>query len=438
MLPFCRLFSRPGVTCVDSRFCYPSRLGGNALAAGLTAKKIENIKPGVARQEIPDGGCRGLYLVVQPSGRKSWAVRYRFNGRPKKLTLDGVGSLAEARKAATNALLELELGNDPAGLKFDAKAAEAKAAAELAGDTVDNLVAQFIERYAKKQTRENSWRMTQRIFERFVLPAWHGRIIHDIKRRDVIDLVEGVAEDRPVLANRVHAALSKFFNWLASRDVIVASPCAGVTRPSKEEPRDRILSDDELKAVWLAAGELGYPAEPFVRMMILTGQRRGEVAGMGRGEIEGDVWTLPPERTKNNSRHAVPLSRQVMAILESMPKIVGVVDHVFSGVRGRMVADFSRIKDHLDARVRFKDPWTFHDLRRSAASGMAKIGVKLPVIERVLNHKGESLAGIVGVYQRHDFAAEKRQALQRWADHIDEVVSGKPAGKVVRTRFGRA
>jgi integrase len=254
----------------------------------------------------------------------------------------------------------------------------------------------------------------------------------------VIDLVEGVAEDRPVLANRVHAALSKFFNWLASRDVIVASPCAGVTRPSKEEPRDRILSDDELKAVWLAAGELGYPAEPFVRMMILTGQRRGEVAGMGRGEIDGDVWTLPPERTKNNSRHAVPLSRQAMAIIESMPEIVGVVDHMFSGMRGRMVADFSRIKDHLDARARFKDPWTFHDLRRSAASGMAKIGVKLPVIERVLNHKGESFAGIVGVYQRHDFAAEKRQALQRWADHIDEVVSGKPAGKVVRTRFGRA
>jgi integrase len=407
------------------------------MAAGLTAKKIENIKPSVARQEIPDGGCRGLYLVVQPSGRKSWAVRYRFNGKPKKLTLDGVGSLAEARKVATLALHELERGNDPAGLKFDAKAAEAKDAAERAGDTVDNLVTQFIERWAKKQTRKNSWRMTQRIFERFVLPAWQGRIIYDIKRRDVIDLVEGVAEDRPVLANRVHAALSKFFNWLASRDVIVASPCAGVARPSKEQPRDRVLSDDELKAVWLAAGELGYPAGPFVRMMILTGQRRGEVAGMGRGEIQGDVWTLPPERTKNNSRHAVPLSRQVMAILESTPEIVGVVDHVFSGVRGRMVSDFSRIKDHLDARVRFKDPWTFHDLRRSAASGMAKIGVKLPVIERVLNHKSESFAGIVGVYQRHDYAAEKREALQRWADYIDDVVSGKPAGKVVQARFGR-
>jgi len=408
------------------------------MATGLTAKSIENLKPGGVRKEIPDRGCRGLYLVLQPSGRRSWAVRYRHNGRPRKLTLQGVDGLAEARKAATSALAELDRGNDPAGLKFDAKAAAAKAAAERAGDTVDNLAAQFIERWAKKKTRENSWKMTERIFERFVLPAWRGRIIHEIKRRDIIDLVEGVAETRPVLANRVHAALSKFFNWLASRDVIVASPCAGVARPSKEEPRDRILSDDEIKAVWVAAGELGYPAGPFVRMLILTGQRRGEVAGLRRAEIGGDTWTLPPERTKNNSRHPVPLSRQAMAILESMPMIVGAVDHVFSGVRGRMVADFSRIKDNVDARVGFKDRWTLHDLRRSVASGMAKLGIRLPVIERCLNHVSGSFRGIVGVYQRHDFAAEKRHALQVWADHVDAVVRGEPVGKVVKARFGRS
>ena len=407
------------------------------MATGLTAKSIENLKPGGVRKEIPDRGCRGLYLVLQPSGRRSWAVRYRHNGRPRKLTLQGVDGLAEARKAATSALAELDRGNDPAGLKFDAKAVAAKAAAERAGDTVDNLAAQFIERWAKKKTRENSWKMTERIFDRFVLPAWRGRIIHEIKRRDIIDLVEGVAETRPVLANRVHAALSKFFNWLASRDVIVASPCAGVARPSKEEPRDRILSDDEIKAVWGAAGELGYPAGPFVRMLILTGQRRGEVAGLRWAEIGGDTWTLPPERTKNNSRHPVPLSRQAMAILESMPVIVGAVDYVFSGVRGRMVADFSRIKGNVDARVGFKDRWTLHDLRRSVASGMAKLGIKLPVIERVLNHKSESFAGIVGIYQRHDFAAEKRDALQAWADHVDTIIRGEPVGKVVKARFGR-
>ena len=406
--------------------------------SALTAKRIENVKPGDARQEIPDGGCRGLYLIVQPSGRKAWAVRYRFQGKPRKLTLDGVGSLAEARKAATNALHELERGNDPAGLKFGAKAAEEKAAAARAGDTVDNLAAQFIERHAKKHTRPNSWRMTQRIFDRIVLPAWRGRIIHDIKRRDVIDLVEGVAEKTPILANRVHAALSKFFNWLASRDVIVASPCAGVARPSKEQPRDRILSDEEIKAVWAACDAVGGQGGACVKMLLLTGQRRGEVAGMRRAEIEDDIWTLPPERVKNNQKHTVPLSRQAMAIIETAPQIVGDVDYVFAGTGNRRLAGFSHLKDHFDARMKLKASWTFHDLRRTVASGMAKIGVKLPVIERVLNHKGESFAGIVGVYQRHDFAAEKRDALQRWANHVDDVVSGKPAGKIVRGQFGRA
>ncbi|MGZ3283087.1 MAG: tyrosine-type recombinase/integrase, partial [Xanthobacteraceae bacterium] len=223
----------------------------------LTVKKIENIKPQETRQEIPDGGCRGLYLIVQPSGRKSWAVRYRFQSKPRKLTLDGVDGLADARKAATTALHELDRGRDPAGLKFDTKAAKQKAAAERAADTIDNLAAQFIERYAKRQTRENSWKLTQRIFERFVLPAWRGKLVHDIKRRDIIELIEGVAEDTPVLANRVLAVLSRFFNWLASRDVIVASPCVGVARPAKETARDRILSDEEIKALWSACDGIG-------------------------------------------------------------------------------------------------------------------------------------------------------------------------------------
>jgi integrase len=329
------------------------------------------------------------------------------------------------------------LGNDPAGLKFDAKAAKEKAAAARASDTVDNLVTQFIERWAKKQTRENSWRMTQRIFERFVLPSWGGWSIHDIKRRDVIDLVEGVADYAPVLANRVHAALSKFFNWLASRDVIVASPCAGVARPCKERSRDRFLSDDEIKSVWVAGNEIGGAAGACIKILLLTGQRRGEVAGMRRAEIDKDIWILPPERTKNGKRHSVPLSRQAMAIVESSLQIVGGVDYVFPGARGGKLAGFSRIKAVLDARVTFKERWTLHDLRRTVASGMARIGVPLPVIECVLNHRGESFAGVVGVYQRHDYAAERRTALQRWADHLDEVVSDKPADKIVRGRFGR-
>jgi integrase len=403
--------------------------------SALTAKKIESLKPGPLRREIADSGCRGLYLVVQPSGRRSWAVRYRFAGKPRKLTLDGFVSLAEARRAATGALAELDRGNDPAGLKFDTKAAEEKAAAARAGDTVDNLVAQFIERHVRKNTRPNSARQAEGIFSRIVLPAWKGRLIHDVKRRDVIELLEAVAEDRPIMANRAHAILSKFFKWLAARDVIVASPVAGVARPAKETPRDRILSDVEIKAVWNRCDVLGGISGTLIKMLLITGQRRGEVAGMGWAEIEDDIWTLPPERTKNGQKHSVPLSMQAMAMIAALPRISD--ERVFAGVNGRQLAGFSHIKAHLDAALKLKTPWTLHDLRRTAASGMAKIGIKLPVIEKVLNHTGGSFAGIAGIYQRHDFAAEKREALQRWADHIDELLHGR-AGAVVPIRAARS
>jgi integrase len=399
----------------------------------LTAKSVENIKPGSARREIPDGGCRGLYLVVQPSGRKSWAVRYRFAGKPRKVTLDRALTLAAARKATTDALHELAQGRDPAAQKLEARANAEKDGAARAADTVEQWAAHFIERHAKKKTRKSSWRQAVHVFDDIVLPAWRGRVVHDIKRRDIIELIESVAEGRPIMANRAHAHVSKFFNWLCERDVIAASPCAGVKRPSAEHARDRILSDDEIKALWLACGDIGEAAGAYIKVLLLTGQRRSEVAGMRRGEINGDVWTLAPERTKNKQRHDVPLAAPALAMIEGLPKITG-GDYVFTTNGWAPLSQFDRIKHELDTRMKPRAPWVLHDLRRSVASGMARLGVRLPVIEKCLNHTGGSFRGIVGVYQRHDFAAEKRDALQRWADHVDAVVRGEPAGKVVSVR----
>jgi integrase len=402
--------------------------------AKLTTKFIENIKPADARQEIPDAGCRGLYLIVHPTGRKAWAVRYRHDGITRKLTLDAGLTLAAARQAATAALHELERGNDPAALKFDAQAKAEKAAADRAGDTVDNLATQFIERYAKKKTRKNSWRQAEHVFGKIVVPAWRGRVVHDIARRDIRELVENVAVDRPVMANRTLGHLSKFFNWLCEQDIIAASPCAGVKQPAKEQARDRVLDDAEVKALWLACDGIGGAAGSAVKLMLLTGQRCGEVVGMKRSEISGDVWTLPPERTKNKTRHEVPLSAQVLAIIEELPAIDE--DFVFTSSETRRLGKMSHAKRALDASMKPKARWVLHDLRRTAASGMAALDIKLPVIEKVLNHKSGSFRGIVGVYQRHEYAAEKRDALQRWANHIEGLVSGKPAD-VVPLRIGR-
>jgi integrase len=407
------------------------------MAKRLTTKAIENAKPRADRYELSDGGGP-LRFIVQPSGYKSAALRYRFNGKPKKLTLEPSWpalTLAAARKAAADAMHEVAQGRDPAALKFEAKATAEKASAERAADTVEQWAVHFIERHAKKKTRENSWRQAVHVFDDIVLPAWRGRIIHDIKRRDIIEAVENVAEDHPIMANRVHAHLSKFFNWLCERDVIAASPCAGVKRPSAESARERILSDDEIKALWLACGDIGDPAGACVRVLLLTGQRRSEVAGMRRSEINGDVWTLDASRTKNKRPHTVSLSTQALAIIETMPRIVG-SDYVFTTSGWAPLGHFDRTKRELDAHMKPQTPWVVHDLRRTVASGMAKLGIRLPVIEKVLNHSGGSFRGIVGVYQRHDFAAEKRRALQAWADQVDAVVRGEPVEKVVRLDRG--
>jgi integrase len=390
----------------------------------LTTVSVENAKPAARRREIPDSGCRGLYLIVQPTGRKAWAVRYRFEGTTRKLTLDAGLTLAAARQAATAALRELEQGRDPAALKFDAEAAAKKAAAERAGDTVDNLAAQFIEQHAKRKTRRNSWRQTEHVFYKIVLPAWRGRIIHDLERRHIRELVENVAVDRPVLANRALAHLSKFFNWLCERDVIKASPCAGVKPPAKETARDRVLSDAEIKALWHACDSIGGAAGAVVKLMLLTGQRCGEVVGMKRSEISGDVWTLPPERTKNSQRHEVPLSAQALAIIEAIPGVDG--GYLFTASPTRRLGNIAPAKVALDAYMKPVQPWVLHDLRRTTATGLASLGIKLPVVEQCLNHKSGSFRGIVAVYQKYEYAVEKRDALTRWGNHVEQLVSGQP------------
>jgi integrase len=393
--------------------------------ARLTAKALENLKPASHRREISDSGCRNLYAIIQPTGRRAWAVRYRFEGKTRKLTLDTGLTLAEARKAATDALHELERGNDPAALKFEAQAAAEAATANRKRDTVEHLAGQFIEKYAKRKTRKNSWRQAEHVFNNIVLPAWRGRVVHDIARRDIRELVENVAVDRPIMANRALGHISKFFSWLCEQDIIAASPCMGIKPPAKENARDRVLSDAEIKAFWHACDGIGGAAGPALRLMLLTGQRCGEVVGMKRSEISGDVWTLPRERTKNKQRHEVPLSAQALAIIDAIPAIDE--DFVFTSSETRRLGNMSRAKAALDAQMKPKTPWVLHDLRRTAASGMGALRVTLPVIEKCLNHKSGSFRGIVGVYQRHEYAAEKRDALQRWANHVEGLISGKPS-----------
>ena len=444
------------------------------------------INPTDRRQEIADAGCRGLRLVVQPSGCKSWAFRYLFAGKPRKLTLgplhvgggeppvaelDQALTVAGARQLASAAALDVARGSDAAKAKRTKKQAlrrEQHHEQLKDRDTVESVARQFVEKYAKVKTR--SWRQTAGTLGLRpdkngklvrspsggeVLRAWGGRTVHEITRRDVNALLDGiVARGAPVKANRTLSAVRKMFNWAVSRDIVLASPCVGVVAPTKEISRDRILTDAELRLVWLASQKLDWPFGPQVRMLILTLQRRDEVTGMRRSEINGRVWTLPKERVKNSREHQVPLAPAATTLLDGLP-VIGRGEYVFTLTGNSPSVGFDGCREQFDAEIlalqkqdaieRGDDPdevqplphWTLHDLRRTGASGMARLGIPLATIEKVLNHTSGSFGGIVSVYQRHTYADEMRDALEKWADFIQRLISSSTANNVVQLATAR-
>jgi integrase len=376
--------------------------------ARLTVKDVENKRPASARAEIPDDYMRGLYFIVQPSGAKSWAVRYRLDGKSVKQTIGPYPTfdLKAARTAAAEALRAVAEGRSPKRREVG---------------TVADAVDRFLAEYGKKHWRPRHLYGATRYLQLYVVHEWGRQKLDNVTRADVRAML-GRIEDAPVMANRVHSIVRKFFNWAVENDLIASSPVTGVRAPNPESSRDRVLTDDELKTVWRAAEREGYPFGPIVQMLILTGQRRSEVGGMMWSEIDlkAGTWTLPRERVKNDRRHEVPLSRQAVAILEQLPRTSD--KYVFAG-KGDGHFNGFKAKERLDEAAGI-EAWTLHDLRRTAASGLAALGVNLTVIEKILNHVSGSLAGIVGVYQRHEFAEEKKKALQQWADHVDQLVRG--------------
>jgi integrase len=423
------------------------------MTKSLTVKRIETIRSSSSRREIPDGLLVGLYLMVQPSGAKSFAVRYRYAGQPRKLTLGAWPALGleAARSLGAKALRAAQEGRDPAREKQEAKgAAKRQIVEEIRGrrDLFENIAREFVQRHAMKKTRATTWRETARILGLRpspsdpsvlvdvggdVMSAWRGRRIQDITRRDVNALLDTIHDRAPIMANRTLAAVRTLFNWTIARDILLTSPCASIACPAEETSRDRILCDDELRLVWNAAASVGGAYGSLVQLLALTGQRLGEVAGMRWSELdlEAKLWALSSSRTKNRRQHEVPLADSVVAILRGMPRIDGrvfTISRNFS--RGRTKLD-EAISAALPTGTKVPAPFVIHDLRRTVASGMARLGIQLPVIEKVLNHSSGSFRGIVGVYQRYDFYDEKRIALAAWAAHVEALVSGQQHVNVV-------
>jgi integrase len=380
----------------------------------LTVKGIEALRPDAnnKRREIPDDLMMGLYLLVQPNtGNKVWAVRCRQNGRPRKFTIGRYPAygLAEAREAASRILRTVSEGRDPGRSN---------------AGSVDMTIAQFLERHARRKYRPSTLRECTRTLDR-ALAAWRGRKLDSITKADAREFLEEITG--PAAANQALKFLKRLFSWAVAEDLLKSSPIASLEKPHPERSRDRILSDAELVKVWRAAEKAGYAFGDFVKVMILTGQRPGEVSGMRREELHGDTgrngaptaWILPSERVKNKKSHSVPLSKQVSAIIEAAPHVSD--EYVFSYRQTGPLRGLHYPKQALD-QASGVSSWRLHDLRRTCASGLAKLEVSIAVIEQILNHRGGTLSGVTGVYIRHQFEKEKREALQKWADHVERLL----------------
>jgi len=410
----------------------------------LTAIGVERAKPDAEkRREVPDGALPGLYFVLQPSGARSWAVRYRHAGRSRKLTLGTYPAidLVAARKRARDALQEIAMGRDPGTEKVHAKrkAREADVDQDLALGALDTFVA----RHVRANTSARSASGTEHLFNLHVRPHWKGKRLDGLKRGDILELVDRVVDrGSPVAANRVLAAVKRFLNWTVDRGLLEVSPAARVKAPTEETSRDRVLSDAELGLVWIAAEKSGPPFGQLVRLLLLTAQRRDEVGQMTWGEIDAGagLWTIPSGRAKNGKANDVPLAGAAAKILKGLPRIAGNADLVFTTSGNTPFSGFSKCKARLDATMlalarkeaeeRGGDadritiaPWRLHDLRRTAATGMARLGQPVHVIEAVLNHTSGAISGVAAIYNRHRYLDEKRAALDAWAKHVVALAS---------------
>jgi len=395
------------------------------------------------RKEIPDGKIGGLYLVLQPSGAASWAVRYRTAGKPSKLTLGSYPALdlANARKRAQEAIGEIASGKHPAAEKRAAR--EAQKAAEAPSDCVNTVAAAFVEKHAKRKAGALWAAETERLLTKEIIPKLGAKRLGEVRKSDVHDLLDEIVDrGSPTTANRALAVLKKLGNWSVERGIVSMSPFAGIKPPAPERARDRVLSDDELRIAWRTFERVGWPFGRIAQLLTLTGARRDEIAEAQWSDVDLDAKVLKvvASRSKNKLPHEIPLSDGAVRIIETLPRIGGRDGYIFTTTGHTPVSGWSRAKAHIDralreeADARGNDPpadWVLHDLRRTAASGMAGIGIPPHVVEAVLNHKSGTIKGVAAVYNRYSYASEKRQALDAWARRLEAIVGGEATSNVV-------
>ncbi|MBR1128402.1 tyrosine-type recombinase/integrase [Bradyrhizobium iriomotense] len=414
----------------------------------LTALAIEHAKPRAKRYALPDVGHPGLRVLVYPSGVRTFVYRFRRGDKQDVTVVLGPASgpgaltLAQARDAAGDARRQRAMGADPADQKRASRRAEAaRIAAEeqearRREDTVANVLARY---YADHADGLKSGREVRRVLDK-ELKGWAKKRVDDIRRSDAIRVLDTVKVRAPIQSKRLRAYGRHFFQWCITKELVEKNPFDG-TAVVKEVPRDRVLTDDELRLLLRAIDRLEWPRRQFVHLLLLSAQRLNEVGDMEWSELDltsdTPTWTLPGARAKNGRAHAVPLAPITVEILTSMDRVKDTprVFASFSAAHAKTRIDEVMLEIAREDAAAGGDnpeevkiePWRLHDLRRTAATTMPRLGVDVVTVERVLNHQ---MRGVMAVYQRHSFAQEKRHALNLWADFLTSLTAVRESNVV--------
>ena len=417
--------------------------------------KITKARTG-KRTEKFDAGAPGLALRITDKGVKSWSVYYRLDGKHKRLTIGAWPEIgvAKARDQAREIKSQVKAGIDPK----EAGKAEKTAAKNEAADTFGVIAAEYIKIECLERKLKNNkvlppklkrGREVESLIRRELTPHWQNRPFAELRKRDAIKRTEALVDDgRPAAAQRLHEIIRRIGRWAARRDRISLNPFADMDPPIDKVVRDRYLKPHEIEAVWSAWDAIGYPFGPFGKLLLTTAQRLREVAQMQWPEIDRDnaLWIIPAGRTKSGRETEVPLSSLALEVLDTLPRFTE-GDFVFTTTSGKSpVSGFSKSKRRTDtlileaAREQAEEngqdpesvepmpPWRTHDLRRTARTGLAELGVPQIVAEKVLNHAERNV--LVKTYDRHEYADEKRDALERWALRLREITEPPPENVV--------
>jgi len=407
----------------------------------FTDSFIKSLPAPDKQTEIFDASLEKFGLRLYPSGTKTFFIAYHsaIKGNVQKFNIGKYPTvtLYDARKRAREIIAKLQLGIDPVYEKQKNKLEALKASQRI---TFNELCALFIKHHVSKLRKHTQNDYISKV-NKHIIPTFGNMIVEDFTRRDArLFIGEFIDNNQPVHGNRIHAVLAKMLNFAVEHEYIKINPIAGLKKMGNEKSRDRYYTPEEIKALWSTFEKQGEPIAGLLKMLLLTGQRRGETSKMKWTDIDfnSNVWTIPASNTKNKIEHHVPLTHEAIEIIKKLHPLTGEQSFVFNSTIRQNTAlnGFSKISTQICKESGISD-FRFHDLRRTIATYIAKDGTPRQVLKKILNHTEGKKEDITNVYDRYEYMDEKRTALMNWERTLKSIITGEQIGaKITQLRAG--